>query len=148
MPLITEEVKNLYLTGGKKHKDWPDSVNIYNELKYHINKEKGGSLVTERRPNEDTESQNYRKKIDEPVTSLPILMVISILEMIRRSNDWEISFPKNENASIIETETLEYYCNQNFPIRLLHQKADLSSRTIGHIRVKGQVPAAVRPEPH
>lgn len=73
-------------------------------------------LIDCRRPSESEEIKNYRAKIYVPITKEPISKVISSLEKIRRSQDWNIqfnaaSFPKK----IADSETLEQYCEYKYP---------------------------------
>lgn len=72
-------------------------------------------LIESRRPNEPAEVQAYRKKVWKPKTKPTFGRIISSLGKIRRSSDWSISYPKTEFSRISEGETLQDYCEDNFP---------------------------------
>lgn len=74
-------------------------------------------LINERRPSESEEIKNYRKQIYVPKTRNPISKVISSLEKIRRSQDWNIQYDESAfPASIADGETLSDYCEMKYPI--------------------------------
>jgi hypothetical protein len=73
-------------------------------------------LIECRRPNEPLEVQEYRKKIWVPKTLPSFQRILSSLGKIRRSPDWSIKYPElSEFTKIREGETLEDYCEKNFP---------------------------------
>jgi hypothetical protein len=73
-------------------------------------------LIECRRPNEPLEVQEYRKKIWVPKTLPSFNRILSSLGKIRRSADWSIKFPElGEFTKIREGESLEDYCENNFP---------------------------------
>lgn len=75
------------------------------------------SLISERRPNEMPEIKDYRRKIYKPVTQKAIAKVISSLEKIRRSQDWNIQYnPQAVPKQILPMETLQSYCELNYPV--------------------------------
>lgn len=73
-------------------------------------------LIEGRRPNEPLEVQEYRKKIWVPKTQPTFERVLASLGSIRRSADWSIKYPElGVFTKIREGESLEDYCEKNFP---------------------------------
>lgn len=71
-------------------------------------------LLYERRPNEPLEIMEYRKKRFIPKTKPTFSKIFSSLQKIRRSSDWSIRY-EGEFSRIAEGETLEEYCDENYP---------------------------------
>ena len=73
-------------------------------------------LIECRRPNEPLEVQKYRKEIWVPKTLPTFNRILSSLGKIRRSSDWSIKYPElGTFTKIREGESLEDYCEKNFP---------------------------------
>jgi len=73
-------------------------------------------LIRERRPNEPSEVLEYRAKIFKPITKPTFSKVYASLQKIRRSQDWSIRYENlDQFARVAEDETLEMYCEYNFP---------------------------------
>lgn len=73
-------------------------------------------LIGCRRPNEPIEVQKYRKEIWVPKTKPTFSRIVLSLSKIRRSPDWSIIYPElNEFSKIREGESLEDYCEKDFP---------------------------------
>jgi hypothetical protein len=73
-------------------------------------------LIECRRPNEPLEVQLYRKEIWVPKTEPTFSRILSSLGKIRRSPDWSIKYPdQSAFGKIREGESLEDYCESNFP---------------------------------
>jgi hypothetical protein len=73
-------------------------------------------LIECRRPNEPLEVQKYRKEIWVPKTLPTFNRIMSSLGKIRRSADWSIKYPElGSFTRIREGETLEDYCEKDFP---------------------------------
>lgn len=73
-------------------------------------------LIGGRRPNETLEVKEYRKEIWVPKTLPTFNRVLSSLGKIRRSSDWSIKYPElSAFTKIREGESLEDYCEKNFP---------------------------------
>src|ERR1051325_2371386 len=73
-------------------------------------------LIECRRPNEPLEVQKYRKEIWVPKTLPTFNRILSSLGKIRRSADWSIKYPElGAFTKIREGESLEDYCEKNFP---------------------------------
>ncbi len=104
-----------YLNGGKKHKNYDECKTLADAMQTHLNKEYPKLLVEERRPSESEDVHEYRKKIYKSKTANPPQKVLNSLGKIRRSKDWMIKFPVNNDRSIVESESLEEYCTKAYP---------------------------------
>ena len=101
---------------SSKHSNFKETVELAQKLKVHANGEVPGHLIDERRPSEPEDIKAYRRKIYVPKTKNPISKVVNSLEKIRRSQDWVIQYDQNAvKKSITEDETLEVYCEENYP---------------------------------
>lgn len=90
---------------------------LASKLKAHSYGTMPDALITDRRPSEPEEIKDYRKKIYVPITKKTISKVISSLEKIRRSQDWNIQYDADMVPKvIIEEETLQKYCELKYPI--------------------------------
>jgi len=111
---ITAEFIKKSITG--KHQNYNETVKLARKLEVHANGHIPGDLITERRPSEPEEIKKYRASIYVPKTKNPISKVINSLEKIRRSQDWNIQYDaKSVKPVITEKETLERYCEHNYP---------------------------------
>lgn len=116
MPLkLTNETVKEYAEKKHLHPGYDLTVDLYDGLKVHANGEVPEDIICVRRPSEPEEIKDYRIKIWEPMTKSPITRVISSLSKIRRSADWNVSFPAKKNDSVIDEEALENYVIKNFP---------------------------------
>jgi hypothetical protein len=113
---MTYEELKIYFTGERKHFYYKKSVDNCKDFKTHADGEYPEKLIDERRPNEPLEVKDYRKTIWVPKTKPTFWRLLSSLGKIRRSPDWSIKYPEqNEFGKIREGETLEDYCEKNFP---------------------------------
>lgn len=72
--------------------------------------------ILDRRPNEPEQTKEYRGRIYVPVTQQTVSKVISSLEKIRRSEDWNIQYDARAvPPRVAEKETLERYAEQDYP---------------------------------
>ena len=116
MPKISNELLQTYFLSSNRHPIYADTVTLYDSLRVHADGVFPAKLIGDRRPSESEDILEYRQKIYEAITKLPVSKVITSLSKIRRSPDWSISFDKNKVSSkIIEEETLEEYCSKNIP---------------------------------
>lgn len=99
----------------KQHPNRAICVELAQKLKLHADGLIPTKLILERRPNENAATFEYRKKIYEPITEEPIGKVINSLSKIRRSQDWIIAYGGEVNSRIASGESLEDYCENNFP---------------------------------
>jgi hypothetical protein len=113
---LSLETLKLYFIGQAHHRAYAETVQQYEKLKTHADGLMPTKLIEERRPSESKDTLEYRKKIYVPKTKNPIGKVVSSLSKIRRSPDWSIKYDKKAfPSSIIEEETLEEYCEKNYP---------------------------------
>ena len=105
-------IRNIVYT---QHANYAITVEIAEKLKVHSEGRVPVKLIDERRPNEPEEIKDYRKKIYVPKTQHTIGKVMTSLQKIRRSQDWNISYPEFA-SSIAPDESLESYCEKNYPV--------------------------------
>lgn len=104
-----------YITKGRRHEGYHKTVELYHSVKRHAQGDKQIELITERRPSESDDIKAYREKILVAITKGEgVGLVINALGKIRRSSDWMIKYPQETN-NINDKETLEQYCEKNFP---------------------------------
>jgi len=98
-----------------RHPNYQLTISLARQLKIHAEGLFPEELIAVRRPSESQATFEYRKRIYQPVTQEPIGKVLTELQKIRRSQDWNITYD-NEAPSVIDTkETLEQYCEFNYP---------------------------------
>lgn len=106
----------MYFCGERLHYYYDKSVKSCKAFEPHSEGCYPEELIECRRPNEPLEVQEYRKKIWVPKTKPTFSRVVSSLSKIRRSPDWAINYPKDKTFPLIrEGETLQDYCEKNFP---------------------------------
>lgn len=94
-----------------------ECVSMAEKLRMHYDGRMPGKLITDRRPSEPEDIQQYRKTIYVSKTENPINKVIHSLEKIRRAQDWNIQYVAgSEQSTIAEDETLQRYCEEDYPI--------------------------------
>lgn len=114
MNLTRIEEVTAALTGNYANKK--DCMDLAHALSVHANGEMPDDKIMSRRPSEPEEIKNYRKTIYVPKTKQAISKVIHSLEKIRRAQDWNIQYdPESVPSQIAEKETLEQYCEFNYP---------------------------------
>lgn len=114
-----------FIKEGKKPAVFTQTVDIYNHLRFHIDGYKyvKGSvenpyfdvLVTKRRPGESDDIINYRKENYLPKTKQPCFKVLNSFKKIVKSQDWKIDYSKSEKPNVTGDETLERYCEKDYP---------------------------------
>ena len=112
---MTPQEAILLIEGNKRHEFYEKSVEYALDIAIHADDAPAGHLIKERRPKESDTIQKYREKIYINKTEAPVFKVMNSLMKIRKSQDWMIKFPNNENQKIAEGETLEDYTEKNFP---------------------------------
>ncbi|HUM47978.1 MAG TPA: hypothetical protein PLD84_13695, partial [Chitinophagales bacterium] len=106
-----------YVTGGKTHAGYQDTVKLYTDLKVHIDGEYPKDIIEAARPNEPAHIKEYRQQIFAHTTMPVCSKVITSLSKIRKSHDWNIKFKDESVPKIIATaETPKQYFNYGFPI--------------------------------
>lgn len=114
MVLTPESVKQI--VSGSNYQNRALCVTLADKLKVHAYGRVPSKLIEERRPNESEAIKDYRKKIYVPITKRTISKVISSLEKIRRSQDWNIQYDANaEQPKIADGEKLKQYCEEKYP---------------------------------
>lgn len=93
---------------------YKEAKEIAKEMYVHADGTFSERLLYERRPNEPMEVLEYRKKIFTAKTKPTFTKIVSSLQKIRRSSDWSIRY-SGEFSKIAEGETLEDYCEYNYP---------------------------------
>lgn len=112
--LTPEVVKSLIF--GQKYYNQGRCISLAHKLAVHAKGECPTDLIAERRPSEPEEIKDYRQKIYVAKTKNPVFKVTNSLEKIRRSQDWSIQYdPKAIPAAIAHGESLEDYCEFNYP---------------------------------
>lgn len=102
------------ITGNYPNK--AECMKLAHALSVHANGEMPDDKILSRRPSEPEEIKNYRKTIYVPKTKQAVSKVIASLEKIRRAQDWSIAYdPEKVPSSIAKNETLEQYCEYNYP---------------------------------
>lgn len=129
-----------YFNGTKKRLSYNDATYAYDYLRFHFdgpdsvwraysaNDKTNVStrdyamdrvmleLIHARRPSETEEIWAYRKTIFECITKEVTSAVLRSLSKIKRSDDWSVRYSDEIKFSqIAEGETLEDYCEWNFP---------------------------------
>lgn len=105
-----------YFVDKQTHYYYEKAVKKCKEFEPHSEGCYPEELIECRRPNEPLEVQDYRKKIWKPKTKPTFGRVLASLGSIRRSADWSIKYPELGTFTLIrEGQTLEDYCEKNFP---------------------------------
>ncbi|GHT33577.1 hypothetical protein FACS189434_08040 [Bacteroidia bacterium] len=99
-----------------KHPNNAKCVELAEKIEIHAKGKMPVNLIDKRRPNESEQTKAYRKEIYVSITEEPIGKVINALSKIRRSQDWNIQYDNDAiPKSIAEKETLQEYCENNYP---------------------------------
>lgn len=106
-----------YFSGEKQHYYYKKAVGFCEDFHPHSEGSYPKHLIECRRPNEPLEVKEYREQIWKAITKPTFSRIISSLAKIRRSQDWSIKYPSNKDdfSKINEEESLESYCEKNFP---------------------------------
>lgn len=122
--IFTQEEINRFTKDPRDYKDPKDirhsfygrCTDICDSMKIHADGLYPEKLLCERRPNEPLIVKEYREKIWKAKTKPTFSKVFSSLQKIRRSQDWSIRFPSQEDFSkIADEETLEKYTAETYP---------------------------------
>jgi hypothetical protein len=116
MEELTEQWILQVLRGQYRHQNYGATCELATKIAVHADGTFPQNLINERRPNESEQIKEYRRKIYVPITKRPVSKIISSLGKIRRSQDWMIRYNvEAASKSIPNVETLESYCEQNYP---------------------------------
>lgn len=114
MTLTDNDLKDFF-SGKRKSPVYDLTVEHYNNLRIHADGLFPEELINERRPHESDYVHTYRKKIYKAITKETMSSVIQSLGKIRRSTDWSIKYENEVPGKIKTGESLEDYCEKNFP---------------------------------
>lgn len=92
-----------------------EAIEAADNIRIHADGLYPAKIIDDARPHEDNEAKEYRKKIWKPKTKPTFSKVLTSLSKIRRSSDWSVLYPSEPFARIPDGETLEDYCESNFP---------------------------------
>ena len=110
-----QELKNYFSDDLKyRHCFYEKSLKWANKMLVHFDGQYPCELLDKRRPNEPLEVMEYRRSIFIPKTKPYTSKIVSSLQKIRRSSDWSIRY-EGDFAKIAEGETLQDYCEFNYP---------------------------------
>lgn len=121
--IFTQEEIDSFVKEKEPHEFYRETVDIAEAMSLHADGGKNpdgtvtaalAKMLYERRPNEPLEVLEYRKKRYKPKTKPTFSKIFSSLQKIRRSSDWSIRY-EGEFPRIAEGETLEEYCDENYP---------------------------------
>lgn len=115
MKFTSQQIQEYLTDNTKQYRQYKDTCEYAEKIDIHINGTYPQQLIEERRPNESDSVKDYRKKIYVPITKDVPARVLSSLQKIRKSDDWLIIYPENENKIIADEETLKEYCEEYFP---------------------------------
>ncbi len=115
MILSNEQLKR-FLQGTLRHKAYPQTTKLYNDLKVHFDGTTPKDLIDQYRPNESKVIKEYRVANHRAKTKGACNKILSSLSKIRRSQDWNIHYDEKDlSASIKADETLQNYLEKNYP---------------------------------
>lgn len=116
-PIVALDYKSLkeYFFNNRRSLYYDDCNNRYKDFKCHSDGEYPKEVIERQRPNEPQIVKDFRKEIWQPITKPKFTQVVSSLNKIRRSSDWAVKYPEEEFPLMAEGETLEDYCELNFP---------------------------------
>lgn len=113
--LPAPEILAAYFEGGLKMPTYDSAVEMYRALAVHTNGQVPQDLINANRPNESDEVKSYRMNRYRPVTKSPVGRVLQSLGKIWRARDWKIQYPEDKFPKVPQDETLQNYCEENFP---------------------------------
>ena len=104
-----------YLKHDKHHKFYKESSEYAEEMLIHFDGRKPKKLIEERRPSESEEIRAFRQIIFKSKTKAYCDKITNSLMKIRKSQDWMIKYPKDEDSKIASDQTLQSYMEKYFP---------------------------------
>lgn len=110
-----DELKDLFNEKVENHYK-AQAIAKEHEMRVHFDGEYPKELIDERRPNEPTIVQDYRKKIFVPKTKPATAKIESALQKIRRSSDWVVKYPDGSFDRIVDGEKMQDYADKNYPV--------------------------------
>lgn len=106
-----------YFFNNKRNIFYTSCMEKYNDFLAHSDGLYPESIIERQRPNEPEIVKKFRKDIWQPITKPPFTRVLNSLNKIRRSSDWAVKYPDDNDdfAGIRKGETLQEYCELSFP---------------------------------
>ena len=104
-----------YVKDKYTHGSYGKTVELHDKMVIHADGLFPKKLIGERRPSESKMLFDYRQKIYESQTIQSFSKIMNSLAKIRKSQDWSVKHTKDIPATIKEGESLEDYCEKNFP---------------------------------
>lgn len=101
---LTNDKLQKYLQKTIKHKSFPETVKLYNDLKIHFDGTTPDSLIDQYRPNESKTIKEYRVANHRAKTKGTCNKILSSLSKIRRSQDWNIEYDEKELPASIKSD--------------------------------------------
>lgn len=101
---------------AKRHPAYDLTCKMACDIMVHSDGDFPKELVGKARPGESKKIQKYREAIYKSKTKGAFGKIMTELMKIRRSEDWSINY-KQEETTNREGETLEDYCEHDFPLR-------------------------------
>ena len=105
----------LKLNNPKRREHYQDYNQAATQHDWHFDGKYPTELIERKRPSEDSDIRQYRKDSFQPMTKPTATKVLSSLQKIRKSPDWNVSsgamIPR-----IATDEDIYNYCYHNFPI--------------------------------
>ena len=124
--IVNKSLVDSYFKDAKRHIYYKKTEIIYQHLSFHIDgyeREEAKKenpffdlLIGARRPNENPEILEYRKKIYLNKTTQPCFKVINSLKKIVKSQDWKVDYSSAEKPNLVKDESLFAYCELEYPI--------------------------------
>ena len=110
-------IQEYYNNSSLRHPYYTSSVSKYNDLHDHYIDKPNMEVITRQRPNEDDKIKKYREEIAVPVTKRILWKVISLLDSIRKSDQWNVDYnEKFYNSKIAPDQTLKVYLETKIPV--------------------------------
>src|SRR5690349_20004179 len=111
-----QELTEYFVSRNREHYYAARSREKEAEMRVHADGIYPTALIDERRPNEPSTVQVYRKKIFVAKTKPYFNKIESTLQKIRRSSDWSIRYPAQSFDKVVEGEKMNDYAELNYPL--------------------------------
>jgi len=105
----------LRLNNPKRREGYKEYNDAYEQHEWHFDGTYPEKLIERKRPSEDEEIKQYRRVSFQPMTKPTATKVLTSLQKIRKSPDWNIT--KGKEVSLIATgEDIYKYIYYNYPV--------------------------------
>jgi len=112
--LTAKDISRYQKNFNNRHIFYNENVAAAEALLVHFNGIYPENIMSKDRPGESPKIKQYRKDYYKSKTMRPVGKVFNSLQKIRKSQDWQIIYPKEENSSIAKGESLQDYMELNF----------------------------------